>query len=110
MESASGRVIETNGAALRIAEGGTGEPALVFLHYWGGSARTWQRVLHRVSDQVHWVAINQRGWGGSVATDGQYDLAEMADGGVAALRDLAGVRGDRPGPCDVPGRSRRGPY
>jgi pimeloyl-ACP methyl ester carboxylesterase len=78
MESASGRVIETNGAALRIAEGGTGEPALVFLHYWGGSARTWQRVLHRVSDQVHWVAINQRGWGGSVATDGRYDLADYS--------------------------------
>src|SRR5215831_13461584 len=37
MESASSRVIETNGAALRIAEGGTGEPALLFLHYWGGS-------------------------------------------------------------------------
>ena len=37
MESASSRVIATNGAALRIAEGGTGEPALVFLHYWGGS-------------------------------------------------------------------------
>src|SRR5262249_58934591 len=37
MESASGRVIATNGAALRIAEGGTGKPALVFLHYWGGS-------------------------------------------------------------------------
>jgi hypothetical protein len=32
MESASSRVIATNGAALRIAEGGTGEPALVFLH------------------------------------------------------------------------------
>ena len=37
MESASSRVIATNGAALRIAEGGTGEPALVFLLYWGGS-------------------------------------------------------------------------
>ena len=37
MESASSRVIATNGAALRIAEGGTGEPALVFLLYGGGS-------------------------------------------------------------------------
>src|SRR5262249_46292371 len=47
MESASSRVIATNGAALRIAEGGTGQPALVFLHYgikllaigWGQSIR-----------------------------------------------------------------------
>src|SRR5262249_50901587 len=88
MESASGRVIETNGAALRIAEGGTGEPALVFLHYWGGSARTWQRVLHWLGEQVPWGAINQRGWGGSVATDGRYALADMADDVERVVRTL----------------------
>ena len=60
MESASSRVIATNGAALRIAEGGTGEPALVFLHYWGGS----------------------------VATDGRYALADMADDVESVVRTL----------------------
>jgi pimeloyl-ACP methyl ester carboxylesterase len=71
--------MQTNSAALRIAESGEGEPALVFLHYWGGSARTWHRVIDRLDGRVRCVAIDQRGWGGSVATDGQYDLAAMAD-------------------------------
>jgi 3-oxoadipate enol-lactonase len=81
-------VIETNGAAIRIAEGGASEPALVFLHYWGGSARTWQRVIDRLGGQVRWVAIDQRGWGGSVATDGRYDLATMADDVEGVVRAL----------------------
>jgi pimeloyl-ACP methyl ester carboxylesterase len=80
--------VETNGAAIRITEGGAGEPALVFLHYWGGSARTWQRVIDRLGGQVRWVAIDQRGWGGSVATDGRYDLAAMADDVESVVRAL----------------------
>jgi len=36
------RIIETDGGAIQVAESGDGEPALVFLHDWGGAARTWQ--------------------------------------------------------------------
>ena len=84
------RIIETNGAAVRITEGGAGDPALVLLHYWGGSARTWQRVSDRLGGQVRWVAVDQRGWGGSIATDRRYDLAAMADDveGVVRAIDL----------------------
>jgi pimeloyl-ACP methyl ester carboxylesterase len=81
-------IIQTNGAAIRIADGGAGEPALVFLHYWGGSARTWHRVIDRLGSQVRSVAIDQRGWGGSLATDGRYDLAAMADDVERVLRVL----------------------
>jgi pimeloyl-ACP methyl ester carboxylesterase len=81
-------VIETNGAAIRISEGGAGEPALVFLHYWGGSAGTWQLVIDRLGGEVRWVAIDQRGWGDSVATDGRYDLAAMADDVESVVRAL----------------------
>jgi pimeloyl-ACP methyl ester carboxylesterase len=38
-------MIETNGATVRVTERGAEEPALVFLHYWGGSSRTWQAVI-----------------------------------------------------------------
>lgn len=31
----SDRVINSNGAAIHVRESGAGEPALVFLHYWG---------------------------------------------------------------------------
>ena len=88
MKTMSTHIIQTNGAAIRIADGGGGEPALVFLHYWGGSARTWHRVIERLGSQVRSVAIDQRGWGGSIATDGRYDLAAMADDVERVLRVL----------------------
>ncbi len=75
----SDRIIQTDGAAIRITEGGAGETSLVFLHYWGGSARTWHPVIDRLAGGARWVAIDQRGWGGSIATDGRYGLHAMAD-------------------------------
>ena len=61
MESASSRVIATNGAALRIAEGGTGEPALVFLHYWGGSPICRSRGGGMMSVAVPLDRLDERG-------------------------------------------------
>jgi hypothetical protein len=40
----SDHVINTNGAAIRVEETEKGEPALIFLHYWGGSSQTWRGV------------------------------------------------------------------
>jgi pimeloyl-ACP methyl ester carboxylesterase len=84
----SHRTIQTQGAAIRITESGSGEPACVFLHYWGGSGRTWDDLIDRIDGRARCVAVDQRGWGESIATDGRYDLAAMADdvqGIVAAL-------------------------
>ena len=82
------RAIETGGARLRLAESGAGEPAFVFLHYWGGSARTWQGVIRRLEGHVRCVALDQRGWGESVAKDGRYDLRAMPDDVEAVVRSL----------------------
>jgi len=71
--------IQTRGAAIRVFASGSGGPACVFLHYWGGSGRTWDSVIDRMNGRARCVAIDQRGWGASVATDGRYDLAAMAD-------------------------------
>lgn len=71
--------IQTRGAELLLDDVGHGEPALIFLHYWGGSARTWSRVLAQLPASVRAVALNQRGWGGSRATDGRHDLDALAD-------------------------------
>jgi len=84
----SRRIINTNGAAIEVAETGDGEPALVFLHYWGGSSRTWQEVIERLGGRPRAIALDQRGWGGSVATDGRYDLGAMADDAEAVARAL----------------------
>jgi pimeloyl-ACP methyl ester carboxylesterase len=72
-------MIDANGATIRVTESGAGEPTLVFLHYWGGSSRTWHAVIERLAGQAHCIALDQRGWGKSIATDGRYDLAAMAD-------------------------------
>src|SRR5215472_15497942 len=61
MESASSRVIATNGAALRIAEGGTREPALIFLHYWGGSPICRSRGGGMMSVAVPLDRLDERG-------------------------------------------------
>ncbi|MEH2183875.1 alpha/beta fold hydrolase [Nostoc sp.] len=73
------RTIQTSGATLNVMDTGSGEPSLLFLHYWGGSSRSWQQVIDQLDSQSRCIAIDQRGWGASVATNGRYDLDSMAD-------------------------------
>jgi pimeloyl-ACP methyl ester carboxylesterase len=84
----SHQTIDTNGASIRVEQSGAGEPALVFLHYWGGSSRTWRGVIDRLGGKPRCIALDQRGWGASVATDGRYDLSAMADDVEAVTRQL----------------------
>ncbi len=81
--------IETAGAKLTVRDAGTGDLALIFLHYWGGSARTWDPVIACLPASVRSIALNQRGWGGSVAVDGRYDLEALADDVLAVTEALA---------------------
>ncbi len=83
------RTIETKGAKLTAKDTGVGELALIFLHYWGGSARTWDAVIACLPPSVRGIALNQRGWGGSVAVDGHYDLDALADDVPAVAEALA---------------------
>lgn len=82
--------IRTRGADLIVNDVGSGEPAFVFLHYWGGSARTWGPVIERLPPAIRAVAIDQRGWGGSRVTDGRYDLDALAED-VMALTAALGL-------------------
>ena len=82
------RFIETKTARLHLLESGAGETAFIFLHYWGGSARTWHRVIHALGDHVHTIALDQRGWGQSAAFDGRHDLAAMADDVAEVIASL----------------------
>jgi pimeloyl-ACP methyl ester carboxylesterase len=56
---------------------GTG-PTLVFLHYWGGSARTWEPVIARLAGRST-LSLDFRGWGRSGALPGPYTLEQFAD-------------------------------
>ncbi|CAL9271592.1 Lipase 3 [Streptomyces sp. SudanB5_2050] len=67
---------------------GTG-PTLVFLHYWGGSARTWDLVVERLPGRDV-LTIDFRGWSRSSGLPGPYTLGQLADDTLAVLAD-AGV-------------------
>jgi uncharacterized protein (TIGR02246 family) len=71
--------IQTNGPRIHVREQGEGELALVLLHYWGGSSRTWDGVVGQLSTQYRTVAIDQRGWGDSEAPAQGYTIADMAN-------------------------------
>ena len=35
---------QIRGLSINVEQHGSGEPAVVFLHYWGGTSRTWRKV------------------------------------------------------------------
>lgn len=80
--------VASNGLTINVEEKGTGDLSLVFLHYWGGSSRTWQHVTAELASDVHTVAIDHRGWGQSDAPAAGYALADLAadaEGVIEAL-------------------------
>ncbi|MGI5230188.1 alpha/beta fold hydrolase [Actinoallomurus sp. CA-142502] len=64
-------------------------PTLVFLHYWGGAARTWRPVIDRLPGRGT-LSIEARGWGRSRALPGPYTLEQLARDTRAVIAD-AGV-------------------
>jgi len=80
--------LESNGVHLNVTQSGAGAPALVFLHYWGGSSRTWRRVIEALAPEFRTVAIDQRGWGKSEAPATGYALADMANDAEAVIEAL----------------------
>ncbi|WP_413734915.1 alpha/beta fold hydrolase [Sodalis sp. RH21] len=63
---------------IHIEERGEGAPSLIFLHYWGGSSRTWDYVINALPFACHTLALDLRGWGASDAPDKGYALADFA--------------------------------
>lgn len=45
------------------------EVALVFLHYFGGSAQSWQWVAEKLSSDYRCLTINLPGFGGAAAVE-----------------------------------------
>jgi len=81
-------MIEANGIELHVEQRGAGGPALVFLHYWGGSSRTWQHVVDALSPDYRTIAIDQRGWGKSASPPAGYALSDLADDALALVDAL----------------------
>jgi pimeloyl-ACP methyl ester carboxylesterase len=61
-------------------------PTLVFLHYWGGSARTWEQVVSRLPGRST-LSIDFRGWSRSSDLPGPYTLDQLASDTLDVIRD-----------------------
>ncbi len=66
---------------------GSGEQVLVFLHYFGGAATSWQWVLDGLADRYKCVCINLPGFGGAPALE-QPSIAEFAAYVQKQVKDL----------------------
>jgi pimeloyl-ACP methyl ester carboxylesterase len=80
--------IASNGIRIHVEEQGSGDPALVFLHYWGGSSRTWGKVIAALPKSYRTLAIDHRGWGESDAPVSGYGLADLADDAQGVIEAL----------------------
>ena len=80
--------VSANGIKLHVAQKGDGRVAIVFLHYWGGSGRTWSAVIDRLSGQYRCVAVDLRGWGKSEHTASDFSLAIQASDVEAVIAQL----------------------
>lgn len=74
--------------SLEVEERGAGEPSLVFLHYWGGTHRTWNKVAAELQSSYRIVTYDMRGWGQSGATENGYSIAALADEATALIQHL----------------------
>ena len=76
------------GLSIHAEVHGTAEPALVFIHYWGGTSRTWRKVTTDLEGQFKTVAYDARGWGKSDKTLAGYKLADLADEVLSLIKAL----------------------
>lgn len=72
---------------LHAVEAGFEGPVLVFLHYFGGSSRTWRPLIDALPATRRTLAIDFRGWGQSEKSVEGHTLAGYADDVQALLAD-----------------------
>ena len=85
--------IDSKGIHIHFRERGSGPgtdgaPALVFLHYWGGSSRTWDGVIAALPNAYRSVALDHRGWGDSDKPGAGYALVDLADDALRVVDAL----------------------
>jgi pimeloyl-ACP methyl ester carboxylesterase len=86
--SARSHKIRVGQVEIYAEDTGQGSPALVFLHYWGGSRRTWSGVVEQLSDRFRCIAVDLRGWGKSDRHNEDYNLFTQADDIEGVIEEL----------------------
>ena len=77
--SVQGHRIRVGQLEIYAEEEGEGSPALVFIHYWGGSRRTWAEVIAPLSKRFRCIAMDLRGWRKSDHHANDYSLFAQTD-------------------------------
>lgn len=90
------------GGTLDVRVAGHTGPTLVFVHYWGGSADTWNGVMGHLPPGQATVRFDQRGWGTAQALPGPYHLDQLADDLIRVVETCV------PGPFILVGHSMGG--
>lgn len=67
-----------DGVSLYVERRGEGQPTLVFLHYWGGTGRTWSKIAAQLQSQFEVVTYDMRGWGHSAPSPDGYSMHALA--------------------------------
>lgn len=81
--------VPVSGGTIAVRRRGGHGPTLVLLHYWGGSAGTWNEVIEHLPTDRDVVVFDQRGWGRSRSLPGPYDLDQLADDVTDIVEGLA---------------------
>lgn len=90
MSERSGVCLDVNGVAHHVdVRGDDGAPAVIFLHSFGGSGRSWADVVDGLAGQARCIAPDLRGFGDTEAPAG-YAVDDYADD-VAALAAALGL-------------------
>jgi pimeloyl-ACP methyl ester carboxylesterase len=82
------RSVEVPGGQVSVHVRMARSPALVLLHYWGGSHRTFDAVVDNIKCGSSVVSYDQRGWGAARELPGPYGIDQMADDALAVVTAL----------------------
>jgi pimeloyl-ACP methyl ester carboxylesterase len=87
MDGFSHRLISANGVNIHTVSGGKGSP-IVLIHGFPQSWWEWRRVMPKLAEHHHVVAIDLRGAGFSDCPVSGYDKATLAEDVHAVMREL----------------------
>ena len=80
--------VRVQGGLLPVWTQTDGPTALVFLHYWGGSRRTFAPVIASLASRCSVVVYDQRGWGAARDLPGPYGIDQLADDVIDVVGEL----------------------
>jgi pimeloyl-ACP methyl ester carboxylesterase len=88
MSQVTKRLVTVHGGQLPVWTQAGGSTTLVFLHYWGGSHRTFGPVIAGLAAGCAAVSYDHRGWGAARDLPGPYGISQLADDVLDVVREL----------------------